>query len=141
MGGARRLPLARAIRGEASEDVELLVKSPRYPEGAVFVAYGRPLRDPGSCRRPRGTSSSAAGPRSASTSRTSPDVGVLIARAEAHHEIVAGQPISARYSAHFLVCHSRSRTDPPLICTPKPGGATASSCGPKPRVHATRPSR
>ena len=48
-GGAQlpreETPLARAIRGEASDDVELLVKAPKYPEGAVFLADGRPLRD------------------------------------------------------------------------------------------------
>ncbi len=41
---AEELPLARALRGESCDDVELCVRSPRVP-GAWLLASARPLRD------------------------------------------------------------------------------------------------
>jgi signal transduction histidine kinase len=37
---------ARALRGEACDDVELLMRSPTFPEGRPFSTSSRPLRDP-----------------------------------------------------------------------------------------------
>ncbi|HYE99767.1 MAG TPA: diguanylate cyclase [Planctomycetota bacterium] len=42
---ADELPLARAIRGYDSTDVELLVRNPTVPEGALILVNGRPYRD------------------------------------------------------------------------------------------------
>ncbi len=42
---AAQLPLARAIRGEATNDVEIFVRHDVRPEGAWVLANGRPLRD------------------------------------------------------------------------------------------------
>ena len=39
------LPLVRAMRGEATEEVELFVRNERRPDGAYVRARGRPLRD------------------------------------------------------------------------------------------------
>ena len=40
------LPLARAIRGEASDEVEVFIRNPEVtPEGVTISASGRPLRD------------------------------------------------------------------------------------------------
>ena len=39
------LPLARALRGEESDQVEVLVRNPRVPDGALVSVTGRPLRD------------------------------------------------------------------------------------------------
>ena len=44
------LPLTRALRGEASDDVDLYVRSPRIPDGVYISVSGRPLLD-GSGRR------------------------------------------------------------------------------------------
>jgi len=42
---ADRLPLARALRGEESHDVELFVRNERIPSGVSISVNGRPLRD------------------------------------------------------------------------------------------------
>jgi PAS domain S-box-containing protein len=42
---AADLPLSRAIRGEATNGVEIFVRHPGQPEGAWVVVNGRPLRD------------------------------------------------------------------------------------------------
>ncbi len=42
---ADQLPLARALLGEASDDVEIFVHNPKVPDGAYFTASGRPLKD------------------------------------------------------------------------------------------------
>ena len=39
------LPLVRAIRGEASDEVEMFVRNARVPEGVYISTSGRPLRD------------------------------------------------------------------------------------------------
>ena len=39
------LPLVRAIHGESSNDVEVLVRNPRVPDGSYFSVDGRPVRD------------------------------------------------------------------------------------------------
>ncbi len=39
------LPLARAIRGETVEGVELFIRNPRIPEGVYVTATASPLRD------------------------------------------------------------------------------------------------
>ncbi len=41
------LPIARAIRGEACDDVELVVRNPRLAADRVISASARPLRDDG----------------------------------------------------------------------------------------------
>ncbi len=38
-------PLARAIRGEETNDVELFLRNPGHPEGVLVTASGRPLKD------------------------------------------------------------------------------------------------
>jgi PAS domain S-box-containing protein len=40
-----RLPLVRAIRGEASDDVEMFVRNAEAPRGVYLRVTGRPLRD------------------------------------------------------------------------------------------------
>jgi signal transduction histidine kinase/DNA-binding response OmpR family regulator len=42
-----QLPLARAVRGEPSDDVDMYVRNPSRPEGAFVSATGRPLREAG----------------------------------------------------------------------------------------------
>jgi len=45
-----QLPLARAIRGEPTDDVEMVVRNPKQPEGIVLSVTGRPLHsDDGGC--------------------------------------------------------------------------------------------
>jgi diguanylate cyclase (GGDEF)-like protein/PAS domain S-box-containing protein len=39
------LPLARALRGEASDQVELVFRNAAHPEGICVASTGRPLRD------------------------------------------------------------------------------------------------
>ena len=39
------LPLVRAIRGEASDEVEMFVRNPKVPEGVYISVSGRPLHD------------------------------------------------------------------------------------------------
>ena len=39
------LPLVRAIRGEASDEVEMFIRNPRVPEGIYISVSGRPLHD------------------------------------------------------------------------------------------------
>lgn len=41
---ADELPLARALRGEASDEVEMFVRNPKVPEGVFISVSGRPLR-------------------------------------------------------------------------------------------------
>lgn len=40
-----RYPLVRAVNGEATRDVEMLVRNPAIPEGALISVSGRPLLD------------------------------------------------------------------------------------------------
>ena len=42
---ADELPLARALKGEASDEVEMFVRNPEVPEGAFISVSGRPLQD------------------------------------------------------------------------------------------------
>ena len=42
---ADELPLARALSGEASDEVEMFVRNPEVPEGVFISASGRPLQD------------------------------------------------------------------------------------------------
>ena len=42
---ADELPLARALKGEASDEVEMFVRNPAVPEGTFISVSGRPLRD------------------------------------------------------------------------------------------------
>lgn len=42
-----QLPLTRAIRGETVTDVELFIRNPKRPEGAMVSVNGTPLRDAG----------------------------------------------------------------------------------------------
>ena len=42
---ADQLPLARALRGESTDQVELFFRNPAHPEGIVVASTGRPLRD------------------------------------------------------------------------------------------------
>jgi PAS domain S-box-containing protein len=42
---AEDLPLARALRGEESNQVEMLIRNANVPEGIVISGTGRPLRD------------------------------------------------------------------------------------------------
>ena len=46
------VPLVRAVRGEASNEVEIYVRHPGVPEGTFVMVNGRPLRDESG--RPRG---------------------------------------------------------------------------------------
>ena len=39
------LPLARALKGEASDEVEMFVRNPEVPEGVFISVSGRPLQD------------------------------------------------------------------------------------------------
>ncbi len=42
---ADELPLTRAIRGEASDDVEIFIRNPKVPEGVYVDVTSRPLQD------------------------------------------------------------------------------------------------
>jgi diguanylate cyclase (GGDEF)-like protein len=42
---ADQLPLARALRGESTDQVELSFRNPTHPDGIVVSSTGRPLRD------------------------------------------------------------------------------------------------
>ena len=42
---AGELPFAQAIRGEASDDVEIFIRNPKVPEGVYVDVTGRPLHD------------------------------------------------------------------------------------------------
>jgi signal transduction histidine kinase len=42
---ATQTPLARTIRGESCENVEMFIRNPNRPEGVMISATGRPLRD------------------------------------------------------------------------------------------------
>ena len=42
---ADELPLTRALKGEASDEVEMFVRNPEVPEGAFISVSGRPLQD------------------------------------------------------------------------------------------------
>ncbi len=42
---ADRLPLARAIRGESSDEIELFIRNPHVPDGVYISVSGRPMRD------------------------------------------------------------------------------------------------
>ena len=42
---AEDLPMVRALRGEATNDVELFVRNARIPEGAFVTMSGRPLKE------------------------------------------------------------------------------------------------
>ena len=42
---ADELPLARALSGEASDEVEMFVRNPEVPEGVFISVSGRPLQD------------------------------------------------------------------------------------------------
>ncbi|MCE2397184.1 PAS domain S-box protein [Candidatus Poribacteria bacterium] len=42
------LPLARALQGEASDEVEMFVRNPEVPEGVFISVSGRPLQNEGS---------------------------------------------------------------------------------------------
>ena len=42
---ADELPLSRALRGEASDNVEILVRNSKVPNGVYFNSSGRPLQD------------------------------------------------------------------------------------------------
>ena len=42
---ADELPIARAIRGEATDGVEMFIRNPKRPEGVCISVSGRPLRD------------------------------------------------------------------------------------------------
>ena len=42
---ADELPLARALKGEASDQVEMFVRNPNVPEGVFVSVSGRPLQD------------------------------------------------------------------------------------------------
>ena len=44
------VPLARAIRGEPCDEVELLVRNPRFPQPVLISVTGRPIRDGGVLR-------------------------------------------------------------------------------------------
>ena len=39
------LPLARALKGEASDEVEMFVRNPKVPDGVFISVSGRPLQD------------------------------------------------------------------------------------------------
>jgi PAS domain-containing protein len=40
-----RYPLLRALAGEETSDVEMLIRNAAIPEGAIIAATGRPVRD------------------------------------------------------------------------------------------------
>ena len=42
---ADELPLARALKGEASDEVEMFVRNPEVPDGVFISVSGRPLQD------------------------------------------------------------------------------------------------
>ncbi len=42
---ADELPLSRALKGDASDQVEMFVRNPEVPEGAFISVSGRPLQD------------------------------------------------------------------------------------------------
>ena len=42
---SEELPLARSLRGETSDDVEMFVRNPKVPDGVFISVSGRPLRD------------------------------------------------------------------------------------------------
>ena len=42
---ANELPLARALKGEASDEVEMFVRNPQVPQGVFISVSGRPLQD------------------------------------------------------------------------------------------------
>ncbi len=42
---ADELPLARALKGEASDEVEMFVRNPKVPDGVFISVSGRPLQD------------------------------------------------------------------------------------------------
>ena len=42
---ADELPLTRAIRGEASDDVEMFIRNPQVPDGVFINVSGRPMQD------------------------------------------------------------------------------------------------
>ena len=42
---ADELPLARALKGEASDEIEMFVRNPEVPEGVFISVSGRPLQD------------------------------------------------------------------------------------------------
>lgn len=42
---ADKLPLARALRGESTDQVELFFRNPAHPDGIFVASTGRPLRD------------------------------------------------------------------------------------------------
>ena len=42
---ADELPLARALKGEASDEVEMFVRNPKVPDGIFISVSGRPLQD------------------------------------------------------------------------------------------------
>ncbi len=44
------VPLAKAIRGESCDEVELLVRNPRFPQPVLISVTGRPIRDDGVLR-------------------------------------------------------------------------------------------
>ena len=44
------VPLARAIRGESCDEVEMLVRNPRFPQSVLISVTGRPIRDGGVLR-------------------------------------------------------------------------------------------
>ena len=44
---ADELPLTRALKGEASDEVEMFVRNPEVPEGVFISVSGRPLQDEG----------------------------------------------------------------------------------------------
>ena len=44
-GGDLDLPLARALRGEETDQVELFIRNEHVPDGVFISVTGRPLRD------------------------------------------------------------------------------------------------
>lgn len=40
-----RYPLLRALEGEETTDVEMLIRNPGVPEGSIIAATGRPVHD------------------------------------------------------------------------------------------------
>jgi PAS domain S-box-containing protein len=42
---SEELPLARALKGEASDDVEMLIRNSRFPKGRFISVTGRPITD------------------------------------------------------------------------------------------------
>ena len=42
---ADELPLTRAIRGEASDDMEMFIRNPQVPDGVFINVSGRPMQD------------------------------------------------------------------------------------------------